>query len=366
MPNLNRYIIKDGPSKEAPRILIVKLSAIGDVTMGTGVAQVLRNYYPNAFIAWAVEKKSAEVVLGNPNLDEVILWPRFNELSGGFFEKLRQYRQEIKNLRDRHFDIAIDLQGLARSGLLMHASKIPIRIGYKDWGEGSELSYNLKVIPKRNCTRVGEYYIQSLRPLGIKDPKYRLNITVPPASRDLAHTFLESVGIGDKDPFVCLCPATTWPQKHWVVENWSALADQIFEKYHLRTVILGGPSDTELAERIQKKSKSKPAIAAGKMSLKGSAALLSESCFTVSVDTGLLFFCIATDTPVIGLFGPTTAVHLADEPNVYIVQKKHSCSPCRPKKFTCKNFDCMKEISVEDVLETINAKIVAPLKSAGK
>src|SRR5438105_6303271 len=109
-----------------PRILLVRLSAIGDVVVTTPVARVLRQALPEAHIAWVVEEKAADVLVGNPHLDEVIIWPRssWQQQSGGW-ARLARHRKFIADLRRRRFDVGIDFQGLARSAFLLAAAGIP-------------------------------------------------------------------------------------------------------------------------------------------------------------------------------------------------------------------------------------------------
>ncbi len=355
------YRITNGPSELAPRILVIRLSSIGDVVMSTGVVELLRRYYPNAHIAWAVEQRSAEVILGNPYIDEVIVWPRVRSIRrlSEFAADASEMVRYIRELRAKQFDIAVDLQGLARSAVVMAGSGAAVRIGFKDSGEGSTLTCTDIVAPKKGCTRAGEYYVWSLSALGIETMDYHLHVPVPPAAKTHALDFLKSQGLKAGEPFICLCPATTWRQKHWVEERWSELADRFHDRHGIRSVILGGPADSAMAGRIVEKARSEPIVAAGKLHLKESAALVAAASLVVTVDTGLLFIAISQDTPAVGIFGPTVSGHLAAEPFVTVLQRPFPCAPCRRTRWTCADFDCMRAIEVDEVLQAAEARLAA-------
>src|SRR5947208_2431526 len=94
----------------APRILLIRLSAIGDVVVTTPVTRVLREAFPQAYLAWVVEPKSAGALRANPFLDEVIVWERHPHES--LPKQLGAYRWLRRELGARRFDVAIDFQGL--------------------------------------------------------------------------------------------------------------------------------------------------------------------------------------------------------------------------------------------------------------
>lgn len=351
MANIDAFRIDGTPSEKSPRILIVKLSSIGDVVMTTCVASVLRRYYPKAYIAWAVEKKSADMLMGNPYLDEVIVWPRID------LKHLGRLAQSLRDLRARKFDIALELQGLSRAALVAWGSGAKLRIGYSDAREGSAFTYNRPIEPTSDHTRVGEYYVRALRALGIENPDFEMEVPLLSECKTAGRGILESQGIGGEEPYAVLCPATTWPQKHWIEERWSEVADGLFDEHGLRSVILGGPADAAMAERIAERSKARPVIAVGRADLNTSSALVAMARLSISVDTGLFFMAIAHKTPVVGLFGPTITSHLTGEPLVTVIKHPHPCSPCRRNREICTEFDCMKDVQVDEVLTAARGRL---------
>ena len=165
---------------KSPRILIVRLSAIGDAIQTMPVACALRERFPDAFLAWAVESRAAALLRGHEALDELIELPRGWLKSPGGVWRLR------RRLRDLQFDTAIDVQSLTKSAILAWLSGAKRRIGFGNPG-GRELSKwfnNQRVDPK--ATHVVDRYLELLRPLGIESPAVRFQVPEHEADRAAA------------------------------------------------------------------------------------------------------------------------------------------------------------------------------------
>ena len=302
-----------------PRILLLRLSAIGDVVVTTPVARVLRQTFPEAHIAWVVEEKAADVVIGNPHLDQVIVWPRLAwQRDTGLCNRLARHRQFVAELRRQQFDVGIDFQGLARSAGLLALAGIPHRIGNTRTREGSGLFYTVRV-PRPAEPSNRQRCLDLLLPLGVESRDRRMEVPIDQVDRAFADAFLREHGASN-GAYVCLCPATTWANKHWSEERWAQLADALHGRLGLRPVFMGARADLPLLDRIRSAMRSVPVIAAGQTSLRGAAALLERAHSVVSVDTALMHIGVAVGTPVIGLCGPSSLAGLpglrgaADDP----------------------------------------------------
>jgi len=335
----------------APRILVVKLSSIGDVVMATPTARALRRRFPRATIEWLVEAKSAEVVLGNPHLDAVHVLDRrrWHVLvrRGMYGQVLLDVGRFLLWLRKRRYDIAIDLQGLFRSAVFTLASGARMRVGSRRSREGSFLALTHRVEPRPRTSRAGEHYLYLLTPLGVGTCDCDLEVAVSPDDYVFARSLLEENGISSR--FAALCPATTRPQKHWTERGFAQTADLLESRLGLPSVILGSAADVGLAQRISKLAAHPPAIIAGKTSLKQAAALLAQATLVVTVDNGPLHLAVAMKRPVVGLFGPTPSERYRDEPGVMIVRHDCRCSPCRTRP-ACPGYPCMATITPDEVL----------------
>lgn len=339
------------------RILIIKLSSIGDVVMTTPVAKALRNALPNVYIAWVVEDKARDVLTGNPYLDEVIVWNR-RAFTGSAWTKLVGILADLlklgPELRARKFDIAIDLQGLLRSALVAWVSGAPWRLGYDNAREGGAMFYNLRATGQRRV-RGPQQYLNMLEALNIFSQDLDMYMPIQDDDRAFAqHLVADAVGHATDRRIAALCPATTWPQKHWTVEGWARLADALISDHNVLPVFLGSAADVGLVNEISSLMQFQAVSAVGKTTLKQAAAIIEQCQLTIAVDTGLMHIAMALNRPTVGIFGPTRWQHLAEKDNFTVVAKGLACMPCM-RHPTCKRFDCMRAITAEDVLSAADS-----------
>jgi 3-deoxy-D-manno-octulosonic-acid transferase len=364
-----------GTRHSAPsrRILLVRLSAIGDVVVATPVIRALRQAYPSAYLAWLVEEKAADIVRGNPDLDEVIVWPRATwalDSPGiaGIPRRLRRHLAFLAELRRRRFDVAIDFQGLLRSSLISFASGARVRIASEGTREGSRYLYTTRV-PRRGGGRPiastpgsacrhrpgdpssRQRCLDLLQPLGIASRDRRMNVWIAEEDRRIADGLLEEAG---GTPLACLCPATTWRHKHWREEGWRELADRLTRELGLRCVFMGSRADLPLIDRIRNGLQMETTVAAGRTTLKQAAAILARSDLVVSVDTALMHIGVAVGARVIGLCGPSYWPGFQDYEGFRMIRKPYPCSPCL-RHPTCAADDCMTAIQVAEVLAEARA-----------
>lgn len=347
----------DRPNSSKPRpdrILIVKLSAIGDVIMATPVARALREAFPDSHIAWVVERKSADVVTGNPYLDEVIIWDRVKR--GGLFAGGAGFARSLwdlrRELRSRRFDVCVDLQGLLRSAGVCLFSGARRRIGFADGAECSTWLYTERYDPGGDPElNAQQRNLDLLKPLGVNSTDTTMHMPISDDDRQFARKFFDEQGLS-QEKVVAFCPATTWVNKHWTPEGWSGVADLIGRRCGARSLILGSKADVALAQRISDASEFKPVISAGITTLKQAGALMEKSVAVIGVDTGLLHMSVALDRPSVGLFGASAWRCFLRKDNFVWVAKDFPCSPCR-RHPTCSNVDCMQAITPEDVAEAV-------------
>jgi heptosyltransferase-1 len=336
--------------------LLVRLSAIGDVVVATPVIHALRTAYPRAYLAWLVEEKAADVVRGNPELDEVIVWPRSRHRMGTL--------RLLGELRRRRFEIAIDFQGLLRSAALVWMSGARYRIASVGTREGSACIYNIRV-PRTGDASSRQRCLDLLRPLGIRSQDRPMRVWFGPDHEDAAERLLEKAvpgTAGAAHRLVCLVPATTWRHKHWIEARWAEVADGLAREGHA-PLFLGGPGDRALIGRIQARMRQPSASLAGETSLKEAAALLQQADLAITVDTGLMHIAVAVGTPVVALCGPSywpgfedyagassrPGQSLSAGTRFQLLRKPYPCSPCL-RRPTCQNDDCMTALTTAEVL----------------
>lgn len=309
--------------RQFDRILVVKLSAIGDVIMATPFARGLRDLYPKAQIDWVVEPLSADILRGNPYLRDVIVWNRAKGRAAKGLKGVASFAKDVWSLRKRihgRYDLALDIQGLGRSAAAMWAGGAPIRVGKDDAREGGRLLLTHAFSVPEPTYRAALQYTEILRFLGHPDPPIDLEVYPDNRNREKAGALLD--GFSAPNGFVSITPATTRPYKHWTNEAFAETLDLLKADFGMEAVIHGGPADVGMAENIAGLCRAvHPRIIAGQTTLRDAAEVIRRSRLLVGVDTGLMHFGMATRTPTVALFGPTNPHRLRDEPDVRVLRK---------------------------------------------
>jgi heptosyltransferase-1 len=287
-------------SLAAPRILIVRLSAIGDVIHGLPVLCALREAFPDSFLAWVAEGTMGDVLEGHPALDELIRVPR------RWWKSPSQVWQMTKRLRNMKFDITIDLQCLSKSSITAWLSGAPRRIG-KSGAEGREVSrwFNNELV-EAGGTHVLEHYLSMLRVLGINSPAVKFDLPERPADAEVAEGFLKSSGLTGQR-FAVLNPGAGWPSKVWPAERYGALARHLFELHGMPSVAAWGlKTEIPLAETIVAASGGHAHLAPPTTMME-LAAICRRAALFVGSDTGPMHLAVAVGTPAISMHGPSRA-----------------------------------------------------------
>lgn len=298
-------MIEPLPPGAQQRVLLVRLSAIGDVLHGLPVACALRDAWPDAFIAWVVEGRSAELLAGHPALDAVVDVPR------GWLKKPASVLDVRRRLRALNCNLAIDLQGLTKSAMAARLSGAPTRIGFagRDGRELSRWLNNVRIQP--SAAHVIDRNLELLRPLGIRAvPENAIAAAncfrLPERAQD-ATTALDIIYAGQLLPrFAVINPGAGWPSKLWPPGCFAAVARHLGRRGLPSLVVWAGSTEHELAAEIVRSAEG-AAHLAPQTSLCELASLLRRAALCVSSDTGPLHLAAAVGTPCVGLFGPMPA-----------------------------------------------------------
>ncbi len=342
------------------RILIVRTSAIGDVVFSSALPAASRRSHPDAHIAWLVEPGIHELLLADPNIDEVIPFSKAEWVKlwkgGHKFELARRVLRLRRELHARHFDTALDLQGLMKSGFLTWLSGAPRRVGLGS-KEGSQWLMS-EVIPRGGQKgRIGSEYQFLARQLGLDAGDFLPTLSVSPAAQEsvLGKLAAHSLGPGR---YAVFAPFTTRPQKHWFEDAWQALAPRLIDATGLIPVILGGPGDTEAAARIAA-GDSRIVNLAGQTRLPEAVAAIAHSALLIGVDTGLTHMGTALARPTVAIFGSTCPYIDTGRPTGSVIWLGMACSPCRRRPTCGGKFTCLRDITPAMVLERAEAMLAA-------
>jgi ADP-heptose:LPS heptosyltransferase len=284
------------------RILIVRLSAVGDTILSLPVLCALRKEYPNSRIGWVVGSGAADIVRGHDALDDLFVLTK-NEL-----KSVKAYWVFLKRIREWQPTTVIDAQGLTKSALIGWYSGATRRIGLvKSEFEGRELSTWLNnTLVSPTSEHVVQRGLALLKPLGIENPEIEFRVPVSPAANQRVNEQVRELAGPNVElgPFAIINVGAGWVSKIWPAERYAAVAKHLKDRWNLRTMIAwGGSEERSLAEQVSILSGG-AAIELPATSLLELAEWIRRSVLFVGSDTGPMHLSVAVDIPTVSLIGP--------------------------------------------------------------
>ena len=345
--------------RDFKRILIVKPSSLGDVIHALPVLHGLRQRFPNAAISWLIGKPFASLIEGHPELDDVILFDRARySRFGRSIRATTAFVDFARDLRRREFDLAIDLQGLFRSGLLAFVTGAAVRIGFASARELAWAFYNHRIrTPDPDIHAADKNYLVG-KVLGFDEVAMRFDLAVTDPERTRAKEILSATGIGPSDRFVSVWPGARWETKRWAPERFAETVARCRREHDLPAVIMGDPSERELCMRIAEKSGVSPAVLAGSTEIRDAVAITERSTVVVAHDSAPMHIAAALGRPLVAVCGPTnparTGPYAARDS---VIQADLPCVPCYLKRLAHCPYDhrCMNDVTVDIVVRAVGA-----------
>ncbi len=295
------------------KIALIKLSSLGDVVHALPVAATLKARLPEARLTWIVERRETIVLAGHPALDAVVPvdtrgWRRARGI-GGFAQAAGAVAAVASQLRQARFDVAIDLQGLLKSGVLTAATRAPVRLGFAARRCREPLSAiftNRRVEPPAG-RHVVDQYLALLGPLGVRDHVVEFRLPSDPAAEERIDGFFTAAGLKPRDRVVVLNPGAGRPDKQWPPEAFGALARRLADDGSARLLVVWGPGEGGAARAIVERAGPGRAVLAPPTDIPELIALLRRASVVVAADTGPLHLAAALGISCVGLYGPTRA-----------------------------------------------------------
>jgi heptosyltransferase-1 len=243
--------------------------------------------------------------------------------------------------------MALDVHSLMKSGFLTWLSGARQRIGLGS-REGSQWLMTRVIDKGEDTRRIASEYLNLAMALGLPVDDFEMDVVPGEATEAFARQLIRERGL--QNGYVVISPFTTRPQKHWFEASWIALVPQLQQQLGLQVVLLGGPGDLEAAARIQAGVNGSLTSLVGETSLIQAAALVKHAGLVIGVDTGLTHMGIAFNRPTICLFGSTCPYLDTAHDNAVVLYHRLDCSPCKRRPTCNGRFDCMRAITVSEVL----------------
>jgi len=346
-----------GPGKV--NILIVKLSAIGDVVHTLPALATLRELYPEADITWVVEESSSDIIKNHPYLNRVIIsrrkqWVADLKKLHNAGKTIAEIRSFIAAIREIKYDLVIDFHGLFKSSMIVLLSGGKRKLGYDSMQELSGLFLNEKIFEDMQKHAV-DRYLDFVRYLGANIDNPEFYIPIEEENRTRVETLLKANGIDINESFVAVNPVAFWDTKLWEDDKFARLCDRITEELEYKVVFTGSKGHGSI-ECIRSMMTVPSINLEGQTTLRDLAYLYSLSGLLITTDSGPMHIAAAMNTPTVALFGPTDPSRTGPYGKGHIVVRKEMpCSPCFLKK--CDTKRCMKEIGVDEVFEAVKEVI---------
>ncbi len=314
--------------EDVKSILVIQLRRIGDVIQTTPIVRSLRKSFPESRIDFLVEKPGAVALEGNPYIDNIII-----------YDKRRSLRMLFQVYRKR-YDLVLDFLGNPRTSLLTMVSRARYRAGFAH--RGRAYAYNIKVLPDSGPKYAVDFKYDLLKALGIKPDGIEYDFYIPEKSRDKIRRFFKS-HIDPNRIAICISPTSRRKTRIWPAIYYARLSDLLIERYRAQIILLWGPGELQIVNRIASLMKRKPIIAP-ETNLKELAALIFNCNFMITNDNGPLHIGVSKKIPLIAIFGPTKPKSALPESNGNIaITSVCDCLGC--ERNVCTNMKCMLRLT---------------------
>lgn len=336
---------------EPKKILLIRPSALGDVCRTVPVVAALRERYPRARIEWMIQRGFEDAVRLHPAVDAIVPFPRKDLAKDLRQRRTRSTRSFLAALKDADYDMVLDAQGLARSGLFMRTTRAPRRIGYKQAQEFAWLAANERVDAPRDLHTVDRMMMLAEQGgADISKPNMRLY-----ADQDA----VSQVIIEHPERFVVLAPTSRWASKRWPDERFAELAKRLLdERIAERIVIVGAPGERAQCPSTLALAADHPRITdrVGSTSITGLMALISRSALVVANDSAALHMAVGFDRPIVALFGPTDTARVGPyQRDIDVIQHRTDDDEIDHKDDA--NAQQMQRISADEVFDACQDRL---------
>lgn len=327
------------------RILIIRLSSIGDIILTTPVLKALKKKYPEAEIDFLTLENFKTSIEGLKYIKKLIL---FNKKKNDGIINMYKF---AKKLNENNYDYIFDLHCKFRSIFISKFLSGKI-LKYKKRAFYKSLLVKMRIIKYNVDDTIVKNYFKPFEILGINYEKEDLEFFFDEKDlKKIDKSFWNSI---------VFAPGASKETKKWCYEEFGHLAKLLFLKYEKKVLLIGGVEDVERCNKIDEISEMNCINLAGKLSLKESGALLSKSKFLVTNDSGPFHISRGVGCKNFVIFGPTDPNMFELEERDTLIYLKEPCSPCSlhgDKKCPKNHFNCMKKLKAEKIYNIINEKL---------
>lgn len=329
------------------RILVIRLSSIGDIVLASPLLRALNRAFPGAEVDFVVKERFADLVRFSPYVHRVHMLPE-----GGGWRELRGLR---RSLTAQEYDLVVDIHKNFRSYYLRMGLRGARAVTYRKWRWARAVLIATKKNLYPGIVPVYQRYLAAVAPLGVRDDGMGPEFFMDPAVGAQVRELLSRGGLLSHPLRVAVVPGAGFFTKRWLPERFAEVADALAALHGSGTLLLGDAHDRPIAAEVVAHMHHKPVDMVGALSLMESAAALSFCDLVLCNDTGLMHIATALGKKVVAIFGPTTEElgFFPFGPMSRVVQKELPCRPCShvgSRRCPKRHFRCMGDISAGEVL----------------
>jgi heptosyltransferase-2 len=327
-------------------------SWVGDTVISLPALKHLRRIFPHAHLAYVARPWTAGLFAESDLIDELLIYQRRS-----FLSPLRQ----AKRLRQATFDLAVLFQNAFEAALIAALARIPTRIGYATDRRALLLTHPVR-LPTWRAERHEVFYYLNLateteRLLCARQSSLLSDgaalapcLEVSPQRQARIRALLRERGMSISGPLIALCPGSTNSEaKRWPADRFAALGDRLIDELNAEIVLIGAPSEMEVAREVAAKMKHEPKILTGTLDIEQVTALLSIADLLVTNDTGPAHIGGALGKPTLVIFGPTDPTRTRPfSPTAEIVHHPPPCAPCHLRQCPI-DHRCMTDITADEI-----------------
>jgi ADP-heptose:LPS heptosyltransferase len=326
------------------KILIIKFGGIGDVLLSTPVLPNLREFFPDAIINFLTYQNCIDAVKDNPYINRALSFKLGDDTSYCF----------LKNIKKQKYDLIIDLFGNPRTAFATFYSFAKYRVGFKF--RHRRYAYNIKVDGRGGEVHNVEFNLDAIRKINCPVNSKKLFIATNNYHEEFADIFIKNTGL-NKSP-IGIVISGGWETKKYKTDDYKILIKKILEKYDAEILLMWGIQPEKEQCEIIKKDNAERIFVTPECDIKYLSAIMKKCKFVIGNDSGLIHLAVASDVPVLGIYGPTNPLLQGPfgENNITVVNEKIDCLNCNLLECPIGNI-CMTELSKDVIMEKIEELI---------
>lgn len=352
VPSVHPLDSRSPSALNSAHILLIKPSSLGDIVHALPVVSAIKTQWPGSHMTWLVKRQWADLVERAEGIDRV--WP--------VDMTVRSWIREGLELRAQRFDVAIDLQGLFRSGILAWLSGAPTRVGFANGREGSPWFYTRRVPVPHPDIHAVDRYLSVAAALGASLPdRPRFGFRLLEQDKAAVRELCARRGFSVDRPWVAMNIGARWPTKRWPLVSFATVVDQLHEAHLDPIVMIGGSEERAYTNKLRAFTKCPFIDLSGEIPLGCLPALLSQATALITNDSGPMHIAAALGIPVVAMFGPTSAIRTGPYgAGHHVLAGRVSCSPCFSR--VCRHdpeMECLHLIKPAHVVDALRPLLAA-------